>query len=53
MQRLRASLGHEGAAVRHTHQVLTVLEEALAEADPTALLAASRHVLEEHEPHGH
>lgn len=53
MKRLRDSMGHDSAAVRRTHQALTVLEEALAEADPTALLAASRHVLEEHEPHGH
>jgi hypothetical protein len=53
MQQLRISLGQDNAAARRTHQVLSILEDALAETEPAELLAASRHVLEELDDHDH
>ncbi|MCC7362680.1 MAG: hypothetical protein IT317_24580 [Anaerolineales bacterium] len=53
MEQLRDGLSHDNAAVRRTRQVLSVLENALAETEPADLLAASRRVLEELGDHDH
>ncbi len=52
MQQFRASLATDRGAAQRMRQTLGVLEEALAESEPAAILGASRQVLEETDGHG-